>query len=339
MRFLDACIRKKTDATPVWFMRQAGRYMAEYRTLRAKYTILELCDTPAAAAEVTLQPVRALGVDAAILFADILLIARPMGLHLKFVKGEGPDIDPPVRTERDVARLRRFHPEEGMGAVLDAIRLVRAELDGKTPLIGFAGAPFTVASYMIEGGPSKDYRYTKAMMHAAPKLWKQLMTVLSDNTADYLCAQVDAGAQAIQLFDSWVGVLSQADFERFVKPFSAKIIKTVQRKGVPVIHFGTGTTPFLKSFAAAGGDVVGIDWRPPLDAARRIVPAAQAIQGNLDPVHLLLPRPVLKPLVRDIVTRAGGKRGHIFNLGHGILPPTDPDTVKAVVDWVHAWTS
>jgi len=339
MRFLDACLRKKVDTTPVWFMRQAGRYMAEYRKLRAKHTILQLCDTPEAAAEVTLQPIRAFGMDAAILFADILLIVRPMGLKLKFVAGEGPVISPPLRTARDVARLRRFHPEEGMGAVLGAIRLIRKELDGKTPLIGFAGAPFTVASYMIEGGPSKDYRNTKAMMHGAPKLWKKLMTVLSDNTADYLKAQVDAGAQAIQLFDSWVGALSQTDFEKYVKPYSAKIIKAVQRKGVPVIHFGTGTTPFLKSFADTGGDVVGVDWRPPLDVARKIIPAKQAIQGNLDPVHLLLPRPTLKPLVRDVIRRAEGKRGHIFNLGHGIIKETDPETVRAVVDWVHDWTS
>jgi len=339
MRFLNACLRKKTDATPVWFMRQAGRYLAEYRRLKAKYTILELCDQLELAAEVTLQPIRAFDLDAAILFADILLIVRPMGLKLRFVKGEGPEIDPPVRTEKDVARLRRFHPEEGMGAVLDAVRIIRRDLADKVPLIGFAGAPFTVASYMIEGGPSKDYRNTKAMMHASPKLWKKLMTVLSDNTADYLKAQVDAGAQAIQLFDSWVGALSQSDFERFVKPYSAKIIKAVQRKGVPVIHFGTGTTPFLKSFADTGGDVVGVDWRPHLDDARKIIPASQAIQGNLDPVHLLLPRPVLKPLVKEVVRRAGGKKGHIFNLGHGIIKETDPDTVKAVADWVHDWTS
>ncbi len=339
MRFLNACVRKKTDATPVWFMRQAGRYMPEYRKLRAKHTILQLCDNSEAAAEVTLQPIRAMGMDAAILFADILLIVRPMGLNLKFVAGEGPDIDSPVRTARDIARLRRFHPEEGMSAVLGAVRLIRAELDGKTPLIGFAGAPFTVASYMIEGGPSKDYRFTKGMMHGAPQLWKKLMTVLTANTIDYLKAQVDAGAQAIQLFDSWAGVLSQLDYEKYVKPYSAKILKAVQRKGVPVIHFGTGTTPFLKSFAETGGDVVGVDWRPPLDVARKMIPASQAIQGNLDPTHLLLPRPTLKPLVRDVIRRAGGRRGYIFNLGHGILPPTNPDTVKAVVDWVHAWTS
>lgn len=313
--------------------------MAEYRRLKAKYTILELCDQPELAAEVTLQPIRAFDVDAAILFADILLIARPMGLTLRFVKGEGPELSPPVRTEKDVARLRRFHPEEGMGAVLDAVKIIRRELAGKVPLIGFAGAPFTVASYMIEGGPSKDYRNTKAMMHGAPKVWKKLMTLLSDNTADYLCAQVDAGAQAIQLFDSWVGALSQSDFEKFVKPYSAKILKAVQRKGVPVIHFGTGTTPFLKSFAETGGDVVGVDWRPHLDDARKIIPAHQAIQGNLDPVHLLLPRPQLKPLVKEVVRRAGGKKGHIFNLGHGIIKETDPDTVKAVADWVHDWTS
>jgi uroporphyrinogen decarboxylase len=319
-------------------MRQAGRYMAEYRRLRKKYTILELCENPEAAAEVTLQPLR-LGVDAAILFADILLPLRPMGLKLRFLKGEGPAISPPVRTASDVAKLKEFLPGEGLPYVLKTISLVRGELDGKTPLIGFAGAPFTLASYMIEGGPSKDYRNTKMMMRAAPQVWKSLMSKVARMTGSYLRAQVAAGAQAVQLFDSWAGALSKADYEQFVLPYSSRVLKEAKRAGVPVIHFGTGTAPFLESFARAGSDVVGVDWRLPLDEAWKRIGRGRAVQGNLDPVSLLLPRPQLKRAVLDVLDRAGRRRGHIFNLGHGILPPTNPDNVRAVVDWVHDYTS
>lgn len=338
MRFLKACRRQSVDATPVWFMRQAGRYMAEYRKLRKRYKILELCEHPDAAAEVTLQPVRAFGVDAAILFADILLPVRPMGLKLEFVSGEGPQISPPVRTKKDVERLRDFDPAEELSYVMDAIMILRRELAGKTPLIGFAGAPFTLASYMIEGGPSKDYRNAKRMMRAEPALWKMLMNKLTDVTTSYLLAQVAAGAQAIQLFDSWVGALSKEDYEKSVKPFSSRVLKAVSRTGVPVISFGTGTTPFLESFRDAGGDVIGVDWHLPLDEAWKRIGRGKAVQGNLDPVHLYLPKPLLKKAVRDVIRRAAGRRGHIFNLGHGILPTTPPDNVRAVVDWVHEWT-
>ncbi|MBI3507627.1 MAG: uroporphyrinogen decarboxylase [Proteobacteria bacterium] len=338
--FLDACLRKRVPVTPVWFMRQAGRYMAAYRKLRERHTILELCERPELAAEVTLQPVRAIEVDAAILFADILLPARPMGVRLEFVKGEGPSLSPPMRTARDVERLRDFDPEEGLGFVLDAVRLIRRELGTlkrPVPLIGFAGAPFTLASYLIEGGPSDHYLATKAMMHGEPELWDRLMSKLAKMTARYLAAQAKAGAQALQLFDSWAGCLSKADYARFVLPYSKRIMTDLRAAGVPRIHFGTGTAPFLEDFASAGSDVVGVDWRIPLDAAwKRIGP--RAIQGNLDPALLVsAPRSALKKEVRRILKEAGGRPGHIFNLGHGILPSTPVDNVRAVADWVHEY--
>lgn len=335
-RFLRACRRLQTDATPVWFMRQAGRYMPEYRRLRSRRTILELCEDPAAAAEVTLQPVRALGVDAAILFADILLPLRPMGVQVEFLKGEGPSLSPPARTARDVDRLRRFDPREGLSYVLEAIRLLRRELPREVPLIGFAGAPFTLASYLIEGGPSKDYRRTKLMMRAAPALWRRLMGKLAAMTGDYLAAQVEAGAQAVQLFDSWAGALSREDYARCALPYSRAALSRV--RGVPTIHFGTGTAHFLEDFAAAGGDVIGVDWRLPLAEARRRLPG-RAIQGNLDPADLFLPRRELKAAVRRVLRSAGRRPGHIFNLGHGILPETPVPNVRAVVDWVREATS
>ncbi|MBI3297640.1 MAG: uroporphyrinogen decarboxylase [Elusimicrobia bacterium] len=338
MRFLDACRLKKVDATPVWFMRQAGRYMPEYRAIRRKASFLEMCTDPAIAAEVTLQPVRFMAVDAAILYADILLLARPMGLKLEFVKGEGPVLTPPVRSAKAVAALRAFDPDVELGFVMDAIRLVRRELAGRIPLIGFAGAPFTVASYFIEGGPSKDYRWTKLMMHAEPRLWAALMAKIADATAAYLRAQVAAGAQALQLFDSWVGALSREDYLRSVKPWSDRVLAAARRTGVPVVTFGTGTAPFLEDFADSPADVVGVDWRLPLDAAWRRI-GKRAIQGNMDPVLLFLPRPQLKKAVRAVLAEAGGRRGHVFNLGHGILQETPPDNVRAVADWVHEWTA
>lgn len=339
MRFLDACRRKDVDATPVWFMRQAGRYMPEYRAMRLKASFLEMCERPELAAEVTLQPVKFMAVDAAILYADILLIARPMGLKLEFLKGEGPALTPPVRSAKDVARLRLFDPRDGLGFVMDTIRLVRRELGGRIPLIGFAGAPFTVASYFIEGGPSKDYRWTKTMMRSEPRLWAALMAKITAVTSDYLRAQVEAGAQAVQLFDSWVGALSREDYLRGVKPWSDKVLAAARRTGVPVITFGTGTAPFLESFADSPADVVGVDWRLPLDEAWRRVGKSKAIQGNMDPTSLFLPLPQLKKAVRTVLAEAAGRCGHIFNLGHGILQETPPENVRAVADWVHEWTA
>jgi len=335
-RFLKACRREPVDVTPVWFMRQAGRYMAEYRAIREKYSLLEIVQQPELAAEVTLQPVRAFGVDAAILFADILLPLKPLGIDFGFYKGEGPRIHNPVRTMDDVARLRPLEPEETLGHVMEAIRILRGEL-GETPLIGFTGAPFTVASYAIEGGPSKDYKTTKLMMYAAPDVWHALMDKLSTALAEYITAQIRAGAQAVQMFDSWVGALSPQDYAEFVLPYSKRVLDAAAATGVPTIHFGTGTATLLPLMKQAGGDVIGLDWRIPLDEGWRIVGYDRAVQGNLDPVALFAPLPVLKEKVHDILRRAAGRPGHIFNLGHGILQHTPPENVKAVVEMVHSF--
>ena len=338
-RFLAACRRQRTDATPIWLMRQAGRYLPEYRKIREKATLLEMCERPEWAAEVTLQPLRRFDLDAAILFADILLVPRAMGLKLEFVKGEGPSLSPAVRTMRDVARLRETAPEESLAFVLDAVRLVRRALPEGKALIGFAGAPFTVASYVIEGGPSDHYLRTKAMMHGEPKTWDALMGKLARMTASYLRAQVAAGAQAIQLFDSWVGNLSAPDYERFVLPYSREVIRAVAKTGVPVIHFGTGTGGFIERLAAAGGDVVGVDWATPLDEAWKRIGRSRAVQGNLDPVLLAAaPTKALLAAAKDVLRRAGGRRGHIFNLGHGVLPMTPPEQVRRLVEFVHEET-
>lgn len=338
-RFLRACRREPVDATPVWFMRQAGRYMAEYRAIRAKHTLIEICKNPELTTEVTLQPVRALGVDAAILFADILLPLEPMGAPFEFAAGEGPVIHHPVRSAQDVERLRLFEPQEGLGYVLDAIRMIRRELDGKTPLIGFGGAPFTLASYLVEGGKSSHYARTKRLMYDAPEVWDALMKKLAEVVRRYLRAQVEAGAQAIQLFDSWVGALSPLDYAEFVQPHVRHILADVTRTGVPVIHFGTGTATLLELQRDAGGTVIGVDWRTPMDAAIARLGPDVAVQGNLDPLLLDAPRPLLTRRIDDILRRVGGRDGHIFNLGHGILPETSPAAVKFVVDYVHERTT
>ncbi|MDI3340970.1 MAG: uroporphyrinogen decarboxylase [Sphaerobacter sp.] len=334
-RFLRACRRQPVDCTPVWFMRQAGRYMAEYRAIRARHTLLEICAQPELAAEVTLQPIDRLGVDAAIIFADILLPLVPMGIELTFAAGEGPVIHNPVRTAADVAALVVREPEEATPSVLEAIRLVRHELDGRVPLIGFAGGPFTVASYLIEGGSSRDYRRTKALMYRAPEVWEALMAKLSDMTARYLAGQIRAGAQAVQLFESWVGALAPCDFERRVLPSLRRIVAAVAPLGAPVIVFGTGTAGLLPALATTGADVVGLDWRIALDDGWARVGHNRAVQGNLDPLVLFGPREEIERHVLDILRRAGGRPGHIFNLGHGILPETPVDNVRFVVELVH----
>lgn len=334
-RVLRACRREPVDRTPVWFMRQAGRYMAEYRALREKHTLLEICKTPELALEVTLQPLR-LGFDAAILFADILLPLEPMGAPFEFARGEGPVVHHPVRTAADVERLRVCDPEEGLGYVLDAIRLIRRELDGKTPLIGFAGAPFTIASYLIEGGKSSHYQLTKKLMWSEPETWRALMEKVSEVVRRYLRAQVEAGAQVVQLFDSWVGALSPEDYRRYVQPHVRHILADVETTGVPVIHFGTNTTTLLEAQREAGGTVLGVDWRLPLDEAWARIGYDRAIQGNMDPLLLLAPREVAVARAQEIVARAAGRPGHIFNLGHGIVPETPVATVQAVVEAVHS---
>ncbi len=336
-RFLRACRREPVDATPVWFMRQAGRYMPEYRAIREKYSLLEICQRPELAAEVTLQPVRALGVDAAILFADIFLPVIPLGLGLEFAKGEGPVIGKPVRTMNDVQALNPFHAETDLGYVMDAIHILRGELNG-TPLIGFCGAPFTVASYIVEGGASRDFLKTKTMMYCASRVWHALMERLSDILADYLVAQIRAGAQAVQVFDSWVGALSPQDYETFVLPYSQKVLQAAKAEGVPVIHFGTNTATLLSLMKRAGGDVIGLDWRIPLDEGWALLGGDVAVQGNLDPAALFAPLQEIKTRVHDILRRAAGRPGHIFNLGHGILQHTPVDHVKAVVDMVHEYS-
>jgi uroporphyrinogen decarboxylase len=337
-RFLRACRREPVDATPVWFMRQAGRYMAEYRAIREKHTLLEICKIPEVATEVTLQPVRAMSVDAAILFADILLPLEPMGAPFEFAAGEGPRFFEPVRTAADIERLRVIDPEESLAYVLSAIRMIRKELDGKTPLIGFAGAPFTLASYLIEGGKSANYATTKRLMYREPALWNALMGKLAEVVRRYLRAQIAAGAQAVQLFDSWVGELSGVDYDEFIAPHVHHILSDVQKAGVPVIHFGTGTGLLLKQMHRAGGTVMGVDTFTPLDWARSELGPGVAVQGNLEPILLSAPREVLAKRVDDVLRRAGGAPGHVFNLGHGILPETPPDAVKYVADLVHERT-
>jgi uroporphyrinogen decarboxylase len=333
-RFLRACRREPTDVTPVWFMRQAGRYMAEYRALREKHTLLEICKHPELAVEVTLQPLR-LGMDAAILFADILLLLEPMGASFEFAKGEGPVIHEPVRDRAAIDRLRVFDAEEGLPHVLEAVRLLRKELDQKTPLIGFAGAPFTIASYVIEGGKSSDYRLTKQMMWSEPEAFSALMGKIAEVVRRYLRAQITAGAQAVQLFDSWVGSLSPADYREHVQPHVRMILQDVEQAGVPVIHFGTGTATLLEAQREAGGTVIGVDWRSPLGEAWKRIGHDRAVQGNLDPLLLCAPRDVAARHARAVIAEAGGRVGHIFNLGHGIVPETPVDHVKAMVDLVH----
>ncbi len=338
-RFLRACRRLPVDATPVWFMRQAGRYMAEYRAIREKFTLLEMVGQPEIAAEVTMQPVHAHGVDAAILFADILLPLEPMGLNLEFVKGIGPQIDNPFRTAEDLTRLRKIDAKTDLGHVMEAIKILRKELSEEVALIGFSGAPFTVASYMIEGGPSKDFRHVKYLMYSDPETWHAFMEIVTEALTDYFISQIDAGAQTMQLFDSWVGALSPSDYQCYVMPYSQKMIRAAQAKNVPVLHFGTNTATLLPLMKEAGGDVIGLDWRMPLDQGWDLLGSDIAVQGNLDPIALFAPRPVLEEQVKDVLNRAAGRPGHIFNLGHGISQFTPPENVTAVVEMVHEWSA
>ncbi len=335
-RFLRACRREPVDVTPVWFMRQAGRYMAEYQALRQKYTLLELCGSPELAADVTLQPVDALEVDAAILFSDLLIPLAPMGLPFDFVAGEGPVIATPIRSLDAIDRLRLFDPREELAHVLTTIRLVRARLEGRVPLIGFAGAPFTLASYAIEGGPSRSFAHTKALMFGQPQAWHRLCDAFATLVADYLAAQIEAGAQVVQLFDSWVGALNASDYREFVLPHTRKIFDALSGLGAPTIHFGTGTSTILEALCEAGGDVIGVDWRIPIDEAWARIGPDRAVQGNLDPTRLLGPIDRMLDSTDEILQRVGGRPGHIFNLGHGILPETPVEHVQALAQYVHS---
>ena len=337
-RFLKACRREPVDATPVWFMRQAGRYMAEYRAVRHRHGILEICKTPELAAEVTITAAERLDVDAAIIFADLLLPVEPMGLSLRFAAGEGPLLAEPVRDQEAIDNLRTDGAGE-LNCVADAIHLVCGHFGGRLPVIGFAGAPFTLASYMIEGGGSRHYIHTKSLMYSAPELWSLLMEKLCAVLEPYLAAQIEAGAAAIQLFDSWVGTLSVEDYRQFALPYSKRLIRAIEKRGVPVIHFGTGTATLLPAMQEAGASVLGIDWRIPLDQAWQQIGHQPAIQGNLDPVALFAPQKELRRRVEDILQQANGRPGHIFNLGHGILPGTPVENVQAVVEWVREYSS
>jgi len=332
--FIKACRKEEVPYTPIWLMRQAGRYMSEYREVRAKTTFLELCKTPELAAEVTVTAVERLGVDAAIIFADILLILEPMGIELEFAHGEGPVIHNPVRGTEDVARLNEVEDIDSLSYVFEAIRLTRESLKPHIPLIGFSGAPFTLASYMTEGGGSKNYINTKTLMYNDPGAWHELMSLITRALIKYLNKQIDAGAQAVQLFDSWVGCLSVDDYQNFVLPHSREVIQNI-RPGVPVIHFGTGTASLLELMSKAGGNVVGLDWRVSLEDGWNKVGKDKAVMGNLDPVALFASKEELRAQAKRILDLANGQPGHIFNLGHGILPETPVDNVIALVDMVH----
>ncbi len=337
-RFLDACHHRQPDATPVWFMRQAGRCLAEYRELRKSYDILTMAKTPELCAQVTLMPVKEFGVDAAVLYADIMLPLEGMGVSLEIQPDVGPIIHNPIRSMQDVEALRIIDAEESTPYVMEAIRLVRRELVGKQAIIGFSGAPFTLACYLIEGRLSRDYGMAKSLMYGRPETWHALMNKLTEVVSRYLVAQISAGVDVVQLFDSWVGALSPSVYKRFVQPYSQRIFEAVKRTGTPSIHFGTGTASLLESMAEAGGDIISIDWRMDLDTAWAHIGYDRGIQGNLDPALLLTPWNVIEEGMQDVLQRAANRPGHIFNLGHGVLADTRPEMLRRLVDAVHEGT-
>jgi uroporphyrinogen decarboxylase len=323
------------ERTPVWFMRQAGRSLPEYRAIRERHSFWEVAHTPELCAEVTLQPVRRHGVDAAVMFADIMTPVLGMGLDVDLVEGVGPVIAEPVRTIADVERLRVPDADEAFAPLLEAIRIVRGELTPEQAVVGFCGGPFTVAGYLVEGKPSREFATVKTLMYSEPEVWRALMEKLADCFAGYVAAQVRAGANVVQLFDSWVGALSPADYEEFVAPWSARILAAVD---VPTIHFGTGASTLIPAMTRAGGDVIGLDWRIALDDGWAVVGEERGVQGNLDPAVLLGPWERVETAARDVLARAGGRAGHIFNLGHGVLPRTDPDVVSRLAELVQEST-
>ncbi|HEX4206277.1 MAG TPA: uroporphyrinogen decarboxylase [Ktedonobacteraceae bacterium] len=337
-RFLDACHHRQPDATPIWFMRQAGRCLAEYRALRQKYDMLTMVKTPELSAEVTLMPIEKLGVDAAIIYSDIMVPLEAMGVPFEIQHEVGPVIHHPIRTQQDIEALRVPAGAEIAPFMMHAIEIVRRELDGKQAVIGFAGAPFTLACYMVEGRPSRDYRNAKAMMYGQPELWHSLMEKLATVTARYLLEQVQSGVDAVQLFDSWIGALSPSVYQHYVQPYVRRIFEAVGQTGTPAIHFGTGTSALLESLTEAGGDIIGLDWQVDLDDAWARVGFEHGVQGNLDPALLLTSWPIIQAAMRDVLQRAANRPGHIFNLGHGVLAPTDPDLLRQLVEAVHAET-
>ncbi len=337
-RFMKACRREAVDATPVWLMRQAGRYQKEYRELRARVPFLDLCKNPELVAEVTISATKSIGADAAIIFADLLLIAEPLGFELAYEKGEGPVIWPPLRRGADIDRLKEVAPSDSLGYLLKAIRLTRKELDPGLPLIGFAGAPFTLASYLAEGGASRNFRHTKTLMYRDPGAWRVLMNHLARNLALYVNAQIDAGVQAVQIFDTWVGCLAPVDYKEFVLPFTREMIRRI-RKDVPVIHFGVGTAMLLELMQKAGGDVIGLDAHVELDQAWSRLGKKVGVQGNLDPVVLYGSPEFISRRVQRVLDQAASRPGHIFNLGHGILPDTPVENVIDLVKMVHEQSS
>ena len=333
-----ACRREPTERTPIWFMRQAGRCLAEYRELRERYGILEMARTPELCARVTKMPVEHLGVDGAVLYADIMLPLDGMGIPFHIQPDLGPIVERPVRTAADVEAIRVIDAHEATPYLFETIRMLRGELSPEVALIGFAGAPFTLASYLIEGRPSREYAHTKAMLFGEPTLWDRLMRTISEVIARYLRAQIEAGAQVVQLFDSWAGALATTDYERSVLPYSRRILASLADTGVPRIHFATGNPALLPLLARSACDVVSVDWRVPLDEAWAAIGPDLGIQGNLDPGICLAPFEVVATRARDVLRRAGGRPGHVFNLGHGVLPETDPDTLARLVALVHSGT-
>ena len=331
---MRACRKEPVDATPVWLMRQAGRYMKEYRELRAKVPFLELCKNPRLVSDITATAARKLGVDAAIIFADLLLIVEPLGFSLAYDQGEGPSIKPALRLPREVDRLREVDPQQSLAYLYDAIRQTRADLDPQLPLIGFAACPFTLASYLIEGGGSSNYRHTKSLMYRDPGAWRALMKHLARNLAKYINGQIAAGVQAVQIFDTWVGCLGPADYREFALPYTRMMIEGIT-PGTPIIHFGTGTGMLLEDMRAAGGHILGLDCHVELDEAWARLDYAVGVQGNLDPVVLHAGRAYIRSRVQRILDQAGGRPGHIFNLGHGLLPDTPYQNVVALVEIVH----
>ena len=338
-RFLAACYRRQPDATPIWFMRQAGRCLAQYRELRKRYDILTMAKTPDLCAQVTLMPVEQFGVDAAVLYADIMLPLEGMGISFEIEPEIGPIIHNPVRSMRDVEALRILDAEESTPYVMEAIRLVRRELEGKQAVIGFSGAPFTLACYMIEGRPSRDYGIAKSLMYGQPEVWDALMHKLTEVVTRYLLAQIDAGVDAVQIFDSWVGSLGPSAYKRFVQPYAQHIFEAIKQADAPSIHFGTGAASLLELMADAGGDVISVDWRVDLDEAWARIGYDRGIQGNLDPTLLLTSWDTIAQGILDVLRRANNRPGHIFNLGHGVLAPTDPDMLRRLVEAVHEITA